>query len=465
MACLLCSCASPRPALPAEAPPRRLASALGAKEGQLAAPREYHDRTRPTSKTPPGPLVSRGPLRVTAERYEDQPDASKVARVSVTATGHYLFTGDSRQLVFGDHDGLWAIDPGTRERRLLARGPRPYFNLTPDSRYALTPGKSVSRIALRDGRSFELAASAPLSPLDALVVSPDSHWFAYTAGSGPLTVVSVEEDLAHALDVPLPEDRRYHAGAGHLVGFSDDSKLLLYQRGAGYEVIGRDGSGRRALTPAAGVLFGRSAIAQGEQGFTLVPLEGGEPRQISTPLLNGFSVPRPAPDASGFAFLAADEGVYWADARTLQVRRLSPEGAHATMFIEVTPDSRGVLYVNRHREGEAGWCEGRFYDLAKGRDVMLARFEDTEQCFPKVAGVGKAVLYEWHAVPDGVVPVYPHVQGNVFVVDLERLVVRRVTPTVNQLRNVHVAPDGRFAAFDSGSGPTGYELRLVQLGN
>lgn len=380
---------------------------------------------------------------VTGKAIDDRPDLTRI-RVLATGVGAYAFSADSRWVVYADGAGLHSVRGDGSGRRRLLPGQPAYFLLTPNARHVLIPGEIIARVPIRGGERFEIAANAPLSQFGSVIVSPDSQWVGFTAASGDVYVASIGNGTLQKLPIPPVEGSNpYHHGVAYLKSFTGDSSRLFYQRGGGYEVIGRDGQGRVRLSEAMGgeAVAGESALHFDSAAYYAYPLDGSPPRSITTPkLLPGFPQPKVAPDARSFAFLASGGGLHHVDLQTLAVRSVSPPGLEVLPFVEFSPDSRALVFAGRLPDGG---CEFRHHDLAADRGSLLATIRGTDQCFAKPAGNRRVVFYEYH--PDG-----SGLQSNLFAVDLGSLRVRRLAPTLMGAGNFSTSPDGQYVLFDSG---------------
>jgi Tol biopolymer transport system component len=147
-----------------------------------------------------------------------------------------------------------------------------------------------------------------------------------------------------------------------------------------------------------------------------------------------------APDARGFAFVAADYSLHHVDLATRRVRRISPSGVRASSFLAFTPDGAQLLYVDMGPESRR-WCAVHAFDLATSRDRVLATLRPGEQCFVKPAGNRRAVIHEWHQGRSGI-------RRQFLLVDLAGGPVRRLAPELEGAGNFDTSPDGRFVVFD-----------------
>ena len=362
--------------------------------------------------------------------------------IAGATNGQFAITADSRWIVYGDGSGLHSVRvDGLVDRVIATRAGSP-FRLTHDSKYVVY-GKYLARVPVEGGEPVAIAPKLQVAELGNFVVSPDGKWVAFTEAAGDLVLASLADGAARKLQIKRPRDGRHHFGSGYVKKFSGDSKHLMFQHGAAYEVIGVDGRGRRAITRAAqGIEAVGSdlAITVGEREFRIVPLDGAAGATIATPPLFGFSGPAIAPDARGFAFVAVDYRLRYIDLETRKLRPISPSGVRASSFVEHTPDSKQILYVDMGPEGQRS-CTVHAFDLATSRDRILARLPSAEQCFVKPAGDRRAVIHEWHRTGDGI-------RRNFLLVDLAGGPVRRLVPTLEGAGNFEVSPDGRFVVFD-----------------
>jgi hypothetical protein len=362
--------------------------------------------------------------------------------IAGATNGQFAITADSRWIVYGDGRGLRSVRVDGLVDRVIAARAGALFRLTADSKYVVY-GKRLARVPIEGGEEVAIAPKLQVAELGDFVVSPDGKWVAFTEAAGDLAIASLADGAARKLPIKRPRDGRHHFGSGHVKKFSGDSTHLVFQHGATYEVIGVDGRGRRGITRAAQgieVVGSDLAIAVGEREVRVVPLDGAAGATIATPPLLGFSGPAIAPDARGLAFVAVDYRLHYIDLETRTLRAISPGGVRASSFVEHTPDSTQVLYVDMGPEGQRS-CTVRAFDLATARDRILARLPSGEQCFVKPAGNRRAVIHAWHRTGDGI-------RRNFLLVDLGGGPVRRLVPTLEGAGNFDVSPDGGFVVFD-----------------
>jgi hypothetical protein len=362
--------------------------------------------------------------------------------IAGATSGQLAITADSRWVVYSDGGALHSVQvDGLIDRVIAPRGVAS-FRLTRDSKYVVY-GRQLARVPVEGGEAVAIAPKLQVAELGSFEVSPDGKWVAFTEAGGDLAIASLADGVARKLQMKRPRDGRYHFGSAYVKKLSGDSQHLMFQHGAGYEIIGVDGRGRRVLTRAAqGIeaVGGDLAIVVGEREFRIVPLDGRAGAAVATLPLLGFSGPAITPDARGFAFVAVDYSLHHIDLETRKLRPISPRGVRASAFVEHTPDSTQVLYVDMGPEGQRS-CTVRAFDLATARDRILARLPSGGQCFVKPAGNRRAVIHQWYRTSDGI-------RRNFLLVDLAGGPVRRLVPTLEGAGNFEVSPDGRFVVFD-----------------
>lgn len=415
---------------------------VGLPRDDRALQLERAQREPPAEAAPPA--EAEPPAIATGEGdadYELAPGARLHALAGATI-GQLAITADSRWVVYADGRGLHSVRVDGLVDRVLAPGAVSAFRLTGDSKHVVY-GRRLARVPVGGGPAVAIAPGLEVAELGNFVVSPDARWVAFTEASGDLVIASLADGAARPLKIPRPGDARYHFGSGYVKAFSGDSKHLVFQRGAAYEVVDHDGRKRRPIEPDAQggeAVANDLAIAIGDRSFRIIPLDGRAGATIATPPLFGFSAPVLAPDARGFAFLAADYSLHYIDLATRQLRPISARGVRASPFVQLTPDGKQILYIDMGPE-RARSCTVHVFELATSRDRVLAAPRPGEQCFVKPAGNRRAVIHEWHQSGRGI-------RRELLLVDLAGGPVRRLVPTLDGAGNFETSPDGRFVLFD-----------------